>query len=85
MSRALEALAPAKVNLGLRIRARRHDGYHELESVFVPLDLADRVLLRVTASSTLSPVSSSRNSGTNTKPIVLFGLSLSLRMARPVA
>ena len=50
MSLALEALAPAKVNLGLRIRARRQDGYHELESVFVPLDLADRLLLRVMPS-----------------------------------
>ncbi len=50
MSLALETLAPAKVNLGLRIRARRQDGYHELESVFVPLDLADRLLLRVMPS-----------------------------------
>ncbi len=50
MSRALEARAPAKVNLGLRIRARRPDGYHELESVFAPLDLEDRLVLRVTAS-----------------------------------
>lgn len=41
-------LAPAKVNLGLRIVGVRPDGYHRLESLFVPLDFGDRVTLRVT-------------------------------------
>ncbi len=39
--------APAKVNLGLRITGRRADGYHELESLFVPIDLADAIALQV--------------------------------------
>ena len=34
-------LAPAKVNLTLAITGTRPDGYHELHSVMVPLDLAD--------------------------------------------
>lgn len=37
--------APAKLNLGLRVTGRRDDGHHELDSDFVLLDLADRLLL----------------------------------------
>jgi 4-diphosphocytidyl-2-C-methyl-D-erythritol kinase len=46
VSVSLELAAPAKVNLGLRVVGRRADGYHELESLFVPLDLADAIALR---------------------------------------
>jgi 4-diphosphocytidyl-2-C-methyl-D-erythritol kinase len=35
------------VNFGLRVRGRRGDGYHELESVFLPLDLADDLELEI--------------------------------------
>ena len=39
----LVANAPAKVNLTLRVIARRADGYHDLESLVVFARLADRV------------------------------------------
>ncbi|RME49480.1 MAG: 4-(cytidine 5'-diphospho)-2-C-methyl-D-erythritol kinase [Deltaproteobacteria bacterium] len=34
---------PAKINLFLAIRGRRDDGYHEIDTLFVPLSLSDRV------------------------------------------
>lgn len=37
----MKRAARAKINLSLRIRGKRPDGYHELESVFAPLGLAD--------------------------------------------
>ncbi len=39
--------APAKINLFLHVTGRRADGYHLLESLFVYLDLADRLEARV--------------------------------------
>ncbi|GAB3099085.1 4-(cytidine 5'-diphospho)-2-C-methyl-D-erythritol kinase [Lysobacter terrae] len=39
--------APAKLNLFLRITGRRHDGYHELQTVFRLLDWGDTLRLRV--------------------------------------
>ena len=40
-------LAPAKVNLTLAVLDSRRDGYHDLHSVMVPLDLADRLSVAV--------------------------------------
>jgi 4-diphosphocytidyl-2-C-methyl-D-erythritol kinase len=45
----LATLAPAKVNLVLRVGPRREDGYHDLVSLMAPLDLADEVDVRVSA------------------------------------
>ena len=40
---AIELPAPAKLNLFLHVVGRRPDGYHELQTVFQFIDLADRV------------------------------------------
>ena len=41
--------APAKLNIRLKIAGRRSDGYHELVSVMVPVDLFDILEFEVTA------------------------------------
>lgn len=43
MVKLLRESAPAKINLFLRVTGRRSDGYHELDSVFVPISTCDRV------------------------------------------
>ena len=42
-------LAPAKVNLVLRVGPPRPDGFHDILSLMVPLDLADRIEVEVSA------------------------------------
>lgn len=42
----LTILAPAKLNLSLAVLARRDDGFHEIESLMVPVSLADTLHVR---------------------------------------
>ena len=44
---SLDWPAPAKLNLMLRIVGRRADGYHELQTVFQFIDIADRLDFRL--------------------------------------
>src|SRR3984957_2003894 len=46
----LSGRACAKINLFLRVIGRRGDGYHELDSVFLPLSLADEIRLEIRAA-----------------------------------
>lgn len=48
---ALTLHAPAKINLALHLRGRRSDGYHELESLFLPLEWGDTLDLRAAPAS----------------------------------
>jgi len=35
--------SPAKINLGLNVVRKREDGYHDLETIFIPLLLSDKI------------------------------------------
>ena len=39
----ITADSPAKINLGLNVIRKRDDGYHDLETIFIPLLLADKI------------------------------------------
>ena len=47
MSTAARVAAQAKINLGLRVLAREAGGYHQLETVFARLTLADILEVRI--------------------------------------
>jgi len=40
---AMQVLAPAKINLSLKILGRRNDGFHEIETLISPISLADKI------------------------------------------
>lgn len=51
MAAAARVAAQAKINLGLRVLSREPDGYHQIETVFARLKLADLVDVRITSGA----------------------------------
>lgn len=47
MEKSLTVLAPAKINLGLKVFPKRADGYHNIESIFSTVGLCDSVTVRL--------------------------------------
>nr|BCX01335.1 MAG: 4-diphosphocytidyl-2-C-methyl-D-erythritol kinase [Bacteroidota bacterium] len=45
----IEERAPAKINVGLHVLRRRPDGYHDIDTVLVPVAWEDRLLLEAPA------------------------------------
>jgi len=54
MPHSYHVLAPAKVNLRLKITGRRSDGHHLLSMLNAPLDLADKITLTFTSKADIS-------------------------------
>ncbi len=50
MNKIIEEKAYAKVNFTLDIKSRREDGYHELESIMVPITLYDKLTFELSES-----------------------------------
>jgi 4-diphosphocytidyl-2-C-methyl-D-erythritol kinase len=42
---AMQVLAPAKINLSLRVLSRREDGFHEIETFITPISLGDEITI----------------------------------------
>ena len=51
---SLTVRAAAKLNLSLAVLARRPDGYHEIESLMVPVSLHDTLVVRATETPGIS-------------------------------
>lgn len=47
-------LCPAKLNLGLKVFPKRDDGYHDIDSWFVPLSLSDTLTIEDSAQPELT-------------------------------
>ncbi len=42
----IEINSPAKINFGLNVVERRQDGYHNIETIFYPVKLCDKIIFR---------------------------------------
>ncbi len=51
MIKSIRINAPAKINLGLRIKALRDDGFHSLESIFSRVTLYDNITVSVNSNT----------------------------------
>ncbi len=79
--RTIRRVANAKINVFLRVIGDRDDGYHELESLVVPISLADDVRVRASAKLRVKVHDEPALAG----DVPVGGLNLSLVAALAVA
>ncbi len=48
-----ETIAPGKINICLHVKGIRADGYHEIDAITLPLELADEIILTCTPAAKL--------------------------------
>ncbi|PYK64346.1 MAG: hypothetical protein DME50_14135 [Verrucomicrobia bacterium] len=56
----MQVRAPAKINLSLKILGRRADGFHEIETLIVPVSLCDEIKIDNSSCSFTGVTSSPR-------------------------
>ena len=44
--------SPAKINIGLHVLSRRSDGFHNIETIFYPVNIFDEITLTISVSDT---------------------------------
>ena len=77
-------LAPAKVNLTLALLGARADGFHELHSIMVPLDLSDRLSVSVLPAGAADSLHvTGFDPGPAPENLVLRAIATARRVAHP--
>ena len=77
----LRLLAPAKLNLSLRVLGRRADGYHELDTLFERIDLADELTFTPQPGSALTLTTDHPTLGVGVDNLILKAARLLQRTA----
>lgn len=87
-----QAFSPAKINLYLRIVGKRPDGYHELETVMLPLDFGDSMsfearpaTIELTCDDPRLPVDDSNLVVRAAKLLGVTGAQITLQKRTPLA
>ncbi|RPI12596.1 MAG: 4-(cytidine 5'-diphospho)-2-C-methyl-D-erythritol kinase, partial [Ignavibacteriae bacterium] len=51
MNSTITLEAPAKINIGLHVLSKRKDNYHNIETIFYPVKLSDKITVKISSHS----------------------------------